>query len=72
MEGGDVNDRVAQRWFQRFKTGEVITKYLPCFGKPKLWVIENIHRVLENNPQKKYSWAVRTTWCIKRYYIPPD
>ena len=42
---------MAQRWFQRFNTGEENTKDLPRSGK--LWDIENIRRVLEENPQKK-------------------
>ena len=56
VEGeGVVSERVAQRWFQRFNTGEENTKDLPRSGRPKLWDIENISRVLEENPQKKDS-----------------
>ena len=49
---GVVSKRVAQRWFQRFNTGEKNTKDLPRSGRPKLWDIENIRWVLEENPQK--------------------
>ena len=53
VEGENVvSERVAQRWFQRFNTGEEITKDLPCSGKPKLWDNEYISRVLEETPQK--------------------
>ena len=46
-------ERVAQGWFQRFNTGEENTKDLPRSRRPKLlWEIENIRRVLEENPQK--------------------
>ena len=49
-----VSERVAQRWFQRFNTEQEKknTKDLPCSGRPKLWDIENIRRVLEENPLK--------------------
>ena len=54
MEGeGIVSEHVAQQWFQRFNTGEENTKDVPYSGRPKLWDIENIPRVLEENPQKK-------------------
>ena len=43
---------MAQRWFQHFNTGEENTKDLPRSGSSKLWDIENIRRVLEENPQK--------------------
>ena len=33
-------------------TGEANTEDLPCSGRPKLWDIDNIRRVLEQNPQK--------------------
>ena len=50
MEGECVvSERVAQRWFQRFNTGEENTKDLPRSGRPRLWDIENIRRVLEEN-----------------------
>ena len=40
VEGeGVVSVRVAQRWFQRFNTGEENTKDLPRTGRPKLWYI---------------------------------
>ena len=38
--------------FQRFNTGEENIKELPRSGRPELWDIENIRRVLEENPQK--------------------
>ena len=50
-----VSEGVAQLWFQCFNTGEENNDYLPRSGRPKLWNIENIHRVLEENLQKKYS-----------------
>ena len=49
---GVVSECVIQRWFQRFNTGEENTKDLPRSGTPKLWDIENICRVLEENLQK--------------------
>ena len=53
MEGeGVVSERVAQRWFQRFHTGEENTKYLLRSRRPRLWDIENIRRVLEENLPK--------------------
>ena len=56
VEGEGVSSEcVVQRWFQRFNTREGNTKDLPCSGGPILWDIENIRRVLEENPQKKYS-----------------
>ena len=52
VEGeGVVSERVAQRWFQRFNTGEEHIKNLTRSGRPKLWVIENIGTILEENPQ---------------------
>ena len=48
-----VRECEAQRWFQRFNTGEENTKDLPRSGILKLWDIENIRRVLEENLQKK-------------------
>ena len=55
--GGDgvVSERVAQRGFQRFDTGEEITKELPRSGRPKLWDIENIRRVLEDKSTRRLS-----------------
>ena len=51
VEGeGVVGERVAQRWFQIFNNGEENTKDLPRSGRPILWIIENISRVLEENP----------------------
>ena len=35
VEGEGVSERVAQRWFQHFNTGEENTKDLPCSGRPK-------------------------------------
>ena len=53
MEGeGVFSERVAQRWFQCFNTGEVNTKDLPCCGGPKLWDIENILKVSEEIRKK--------------------
>ena len=53
MEGeGFVSERVGQRWFQRFNTGEENTKDLPRSGRSKLWDIENLRRGLEENLQK--------------------
>ena len=53
MEGeGIVSEHVAQQWFQHFNTGEANTKDLPHSGGPKLWDIENICRVLQENLQK--------------------
>ena len=52
MEGGVVSERMAQQWPQRFNAGEENTKDLPYSGRPKSWNIDNIHRVLEENPQK--------------------
>ena len=49
---GVISEREAQRWFRLFGTGEVNTEDLPRSGSPKLWDIENIHRVLEESPQK--------------------
>ena len=74
VEGdGVVNERIAQRWFQRFNTGEENTKDWPLFGPPKLMDIQNIRRSLEENSQKKknHAQAVRRTWCIKRYHTSP-
>ena len=44
-----VTERVAQRCFQSFDTGEE-NKDLPLSGRPKLW--ENIRRVSEENLHK--------------------
>ena len=52
MEGGVIIERVAQRCFQRFYTGEESTKDLPSSGRPKFFDVENIRRVLEENAQK--------------------
>ena len=52
MEGGEVSERVTQRWFKGFNTGEENTKDLPRSGRLKLWDIENICRVLEETQQK--------------------
>ena len=53
VEGeGVISERVAQRWFQLFNTGEANTKDLPRSGKPELWDSENIRSVLEENPPK--------------------
>ena len=53
MEGeGVVSERVAQRCFERFNTEEGNGNDLPRSGKPKLQGIENICRVLEEDPQK--------------------
>ena len=53
VEGeGVVSERVAQRQLQRFNTVEENTKDLPHSGRPKLWNIENIRTVLDENPQK--------------------
>ena len=41
---------VWHRWFQRFNTGDENTKDSPRSGRPKLWYIENMRRVLEENP----------------------
>ena len=50
MEGESVvSERVAQRWFQHFNIGEENTKDLPPSGRPRLWDIKSIHRVLEEN-----------------------
>ena len=56
VEEGVIGECVAQQWFQRFNTGEENTKNLPYSGRPKLWDIENLHRVLKENLQK----------CIRR------
>ena len=54
VEGEDVvSERVAQRFFRRINTGEENTSDLPRSGRSKLWYIENIRRVLEENPQKR-------------------
>ena len=54
MEGqGIVSERVAQRWFQRFNTGEENTKDLSLSGRPKLWDIENIRRIFKEILQKR-------------------
>ena len=46
VEGdGVISEHVAQRFFQRFNTGEESTEDLPCIGRPKLSDIENIRRV---------------------------
>ena len=47
-----VSECVAQRWFQHFNTGEENTKKLPRSTRPKLWDVEDIRRVLEQNSQK--------------------
>ena len=47
-----VSESVSQRWFERFNTGEENTKDLPRSGRPKLWVIETIRKVLEENTQE--------------------
>ena len=52
VEEGVIGECVAQQWFQRFNTGEENTKNLPYSGRPKLWDIENMRRVLKENPQK--------------------
>ena len=44
-----VSERAVQRWFQHFNAGEENTKHLPRSGRPKLWDIENIGTVLEEN-----------------------
>ena len=44
---------MAQRLFQRFNTVEENIKDLPRSGRPKLWNIGNMYRVLEENPHKK-------------------
>ena len=45
VEGdGVVNERIAQRWFQRFNTGEENTKDLPHPGRSKSWDIESSGR----------------------------
>ena len=49
---GIVSERVAQRWFQCFNTGEEYTKDFLRSERTKLWDIKNIRRVLEENPQK--------------------
>ena len=49
---GVISERVAQRWFERFNTGEDNTKEIPHSVGSKLWDIENISRVLEENAQK--------------------
>ena len=52
MEGeGVVSEHVAQCWFQRFNIGKYNIKDLLGSERPKLWDIENILRVLEENPQ---------------------
>ena len=52
VEGeGVVSECVAQRSFQHFNIGEAKTKDLPRSARPKLWNIENIRRVLEENQQ---------------------
>ena len=47
-----LSERVTQRWLQHFKIGEENNKDLPFSGSPKLWDIENIGRVLKENPKK--------------------
>ena len=39
---GVISERVAQRWFERFNTGEDNTKEIPHSVIPKLWDIENL------------------------------
>ena len=46
------SERVAQSCLQRLNTGEENNKDLPSSGRPKLWDIENICRILEENPHK--------------------
>ena len=43
---------MAQQWFQHLNAEEENSKDLPRSGRPKLWVNQNIHRVLKENPQK--------------------
>ena len=52
---GIVSERMAQQLFQRFNTGKENTEFLPRSGRAKLWDTDNISRVLEGNPRKKYS-----------------
>ena len=53
VEGeGIVIQPVAQRWLQYFNTREENTKDLPRSEISKLWDIDNIRRILEENPQK--------------------
>ena len=61
VEGeGVVSERVTQWWFQHFNIGEENTKDLPCSGRRKLWDIENIHRVLEENSKKVFVGCQNT------------
>ena len=54
MEGeGVLNKRVAQRWFQRFNTGEENTKSFPRSRRPKLCNIEN------TQSGRKYATSTR-------------
>ena len=61
MEGeGVVSERMAQQWFQCFNIGEENTIDLPLSGRPKIRSIENIRRVLQENPQKSNLGFSRT------------
>ena len=45
------------------------TKDLPLSGKCKLWDIENIHRVLEENPQKSTCMAPGELGTVDLYLM---
>ena len=47
-------------------TGEENTKDLQCSGKPKLWNIDNIRRVLEENPQNKSTRRLSKELCASK------
>ena len=73
VEGeGVISERVAQRWFQRFNTGEENTKVLQPPGRRKLWDIENIAEVWKKIRKKNILVAVRRSLCIKRYHTSKD
>ena len=69
VEGGVVSERVAQRWLQSFNAGEENAKDLPRSGRAKLWDIENIRRVLEENPQKVLVGRQKNLVHLKTPYI---
>ena len=52
---GVLSERVTQRWFQNFNTGEEKTGDLLFSGRCELWDIQNIRRVLKENSKKNTS-----------------
>ena len=66
---GVVSEHVAQRSFQCFNTGEENTKDLTRFRRSKLWHIENISRVLEENQQKS-TRRLSEELCALKDIIP--